>query len=167
MDQAKERAASLDFADDGLTAAQKAGRTVTAKTGAYVVIDERGNLHQINQRTTGLYPAEVQKFLAPMDAKPVQSVMAAREIVADRQQQRGDAAETARLERALNTKTSARAAGKESPRVGAVVTRGMRQGLSIIGGGLNAAVKALVREPVCAARPQNPRRDRGRTPLAR
>ena len=144
MDQAKERAASLDFADDGLTAAQKVERTVTAKTGAYVVIDERGNLHQINQRTTGLYPAEVQKFLAPMDAKPVQSVTAAREIVADRQQQRRDTAETSRLERALNIKASARAAAKDSsPRVGAVLNRGIRQGLSIIGGGLNVAVKAL------------------------
>ena len=108
------------------------------------MIDERGNLHQINQRTTGLYPAEVQKFLAPMDAKPVQSVTAAREVVADRQQQRRDAAETTRLERALNTKADAQSAGKDtSRRVGVVLNRGIRQGLSIIGGGLNAAARAF------------------------
>jgi Relaxase/Mobilisation nuclease domain len=142
MEQLKEKAALLDFTDGGLQPWQRGPRPV-AKTGAYVVIDEWGNLHQINQRTTGLYPAEVQKFLAPMDAKPVQSVTAAREIVAERQQERRDAIAAGRLERAANTQSNHRAAGKKRDPTGAVVDRGIRQGLSIIGGTLNFAAKAL------------------------
>ena len=80
--QLQQHAATLDFADGGLTPEQKQRRDVTAPTGAYVVeIDGRGDLYQIDRRTTGLYPAQVEKFLAPMDAKPVPSVTAARQIV--------------------------------------------------------------------------------------
>ena len=133
--QLQQHAATLDFADGGLTPEQKQRRDVTAPTGAYVVIDGRGDLYQIDRRTTGLYPAQVEKFLAPMDAKPVPSVTAARQIVADRQRERPDAIAEARA--------NGRGAGKENRRIGVFLNRGIRQGLSIIGGGLNFAAKAL------------------------
>ena len=78
-----------------------------------------------------------------MAAKPVQSITAARQIVAERQQERRDAIAAGRLERATTIKATARGAGKESNRMGAFVDRGIRQGLSIISRGFDFAAKAL------------------------
>jgi hypothetical protein len=142
VEHLKEQAAALGLPANDHAAAEKKQSAVTATVGTYVVINEHGHLYHINQRTTGLYPAQVQKFLAQMDAKPVQSVTAAREIVAERQKAQRRAAFAA--ERPERGPTIPRTQSKDtSRRVGIFVDRGIRQGLSIISRGFDFAAKAL------------------------
>jgi hypothetical protein len=135
VEQLQRSASALDFADGGKPPDEHAQAAVTAKVGTYVVINERGYLYHINQRTTGLYPAEVQSFLASMDKKPVQSVTAAREVQTQRRE-----AET--LKKAQNITSNHRQQSKATD-PGKVINRGIRQGLSIIGGGINAFARAF------------------------
>ena len=96
-------AAALNFADGGKTDTHRQA-AVTARAGTYVVINERGYLYHINERTTGLSHEQIKAFLQPMDGKKVQSVTAAREVVADRH-------EAKRMQFATSRRHSARNAG--------------------------------------------------------
>jgi hypothetical protein len=70
-----------------------------------------------------------------MDKKPVQSVTAAREVQTQRRE-----AET--LKKAQNITSNHRQQSKATD-PGKVINRGIRQGLSIIGGGINAFARAF------------------------
>jgi hypothetical protein len=51
---------------------------IYAEPGTFAVVNERGYLYHLNERTTGEKPADIQKWMATLDAKQFQSVTATR-----------------------------------------------------------------------------------------
>lgn len=126
----------LDFADGGLE--NNHHRTpqhaaIRAVAGEFVVINEHGYLHRLDERTTGDKSAEVQKFLAPLDRKEFQSVADTRQTIRDERT-------AAKLERATDIIRGGRTrAGNikdnlaKSP---AAILKPVSMGLNLAGGAL-------------------------------
>jgi len=86
----KEAAAELDRLGVPLPPAEPQQPLIRARVGTIVVLNEKGYLYYLNERTTGVHADQMQSFMAAIDPQSFRSVTETREeIEEERKRSRG------------------------------------------------------------------------------
>ena len=96
-------------------ASEIGNRAASYREGELVAVTWRGNVYQLNQRTTGDNRAAAQKFLAPLDGKQFPGIEATRQSIASVKEAIRNELYAARLERATTIDARARTANDNRP----------------------------------------------------
>jgi len=87
LEHLKEKATELDRSGVPLPGAEPQESLIRARIGTVVVINERGYLYYLNERTTGVHADQMQRFMAAIEPGTFKSVTETREEI-DEQRKR-------------------------------------------------------------------------------
>lgn len=132
------------------------------QAGELVAVNRRGDVYQLTKHNTGQSREDVQNFLQKADFKDLKGIDATKDVMQTRATERDkqrqatrDKWDAIRAKNARTLRSNHRQLGGKEGRT--VLKRGIRQGLSIIGGGLSSFVRAfesLFSPPVALTRQQ-------------
>jgi len=129
-------------------AAQEQGKYAPIfREGEIVAVDERAYVYRLTKEKTGIDRRDMQRYLRTLDTSKMQGIDDARKMMKDR----------AATKHRRAVRDGLHGTGKQDRRIGKVINRGIRQGLSIVAGGIEAFARgfeSLLSPPVPLTRQQ-------------